>query len=91
MTVYVPSDPPPYPTTLIATVAIPACASEDATTQGAPSLLSVNPWPKIAVGQPPAGLAPAGRNSVTCIRFVDCGTGVPVLVPTAGITSAEFS
>ena len=62
-TVYVPSAPPPWPTTSMAIVATPACASEEATSHGAPFLLSPNPWPKIAVGQPPAGVGPAGRKS----------------------------
>src|SRR6266853_1238545 len=55
-TARVPSAPPPWPTTLIAIVAIPRDASTDATTHGAPYMLSVNPCPKIATGQPPAGL-----------------------------------
>src|SRR5712691_8529657 len=75
----------------MAIVARPACASEDATSHGAPFLLSPNPWPKIAVGQPPAGGTPAGRKSVNWISLVDCGTGVPSFVPVAGITSAAFS
>ena len=58
---YEPSAPPPCPTTLIAIVAIPARASEDATAHGAPFLESVKPWPKIATGQPAAGVGP-GRH-----------------------------
>ena len=42
---------------------------------GAPFLLSVNPWPKIATGQPPAGAVPAGTNSVNCTLFTDCTAG----------------
>ena len=60
-TVSVPSGPPPWPTTLIAMVAMPCDASEDATAIGAPCLLSVKPWPKIATGHPPRGGVPAGR------------------------------
>ena len=41
--VYVPAAPKPWPTTLIAIVAIQACASEEATAQGAPFFESVNP------------------------------------------------
>jgi hypothetical protein len=90
-TVTLPSAPPPWPTTLIAIVARPACASDDATTHGAPSFESVKPWPKITVGQPPAGGVPAGSNSVKPRWFTDCTAGTPVLVPTAGITASEFS
>ena len=86
LTVYDPSAPPPCPTTLIAIVAIPACASEDATAHGAPFLESVKPWPKIATGQPVAGFAPAGMNSVNWMGFVLSGFGFPVLVPTGGMT-----
>jgi len=52
---------------LIAIDAMPACASVDATSHGAPFFESVNPCPKIAVGQPPAGAAPDGTNSVNWI------------------------
>src|SRR6266850_1895093 len=51
-TAKVPSAPPPWPTTLIAIVAIPWDASTDATTHGAPYMLSVKPCPKIATGLP---------------------------------------
>jgi hypothetical protein len=88
LTVYVPSAPPPCPTTLIAIVAIPARASEDATAHGAPFLESVKPCPKVATGQPAAGVVPAGMNSVNWIWFVACGVGFPVLVPTGGMTLA---
>src|SRR6476646_692336 len=40
--------PKPWPTTLIAMLAMPLCARTEATANGAPCLLSVNPWPKIA-------------------------------------------
>src|SRR5262249_3055714 len=90
-TVYVPSAPPPCPTTLIAIVAIPLRASVPATAIGAPSFESVKPCPKIAVGQPPAGGAPDGRNSVNSSVFVDCTAGRPVRVPTGGITSSAVS
>src|SRR6476469_2294450 len=89
--VYVPSGPKPGPTTLIAIVARPAWARDEATTQGAPFLESVNPCPKMTVGQPPAGAAPDGTKSVNWIWFLPCGTGVPVAVPYGGITFAAVS
>ena len=59
----VPSGPPPWPTTLIAIVAMPLCAIVEATVIGKPCFESVKPWPKIATGQPPAGSGPtAGRG-----------------------------
>ncbi len=54
-------------------------------------LLSPNPCPKIATGQPPAGAVPAGRNRLKWIRFVPCTAGTPVRVPVAGITFAAVS
>ena len=51
----------------------------------------VKPCPKTATGQPPAGSTPPGTKSVNWSWFVDCGTGVPVAVPVAGITSSAFS
>jgi len=45
--------PKPWPTTLMAMVAMPLCASVEGTANGAPCLLSVNPWPK----WPPASRA----------------------------------
>src|SRR5919201_1759514 len=89
--VYVPSGPKPWPTTLIAIVAIPARPSDEATAQGAPFFESVKPWPKIATGQPPAGLTPPGTKSVNWSWFVPCGTGVPVAVPYGGITFSAGS
>ena len=80
LTVYVPSGPPPWPTTLIAIEAIPLRASVPATAGGAPFFQSPNPWPKIATGQPPRLRVPAGRRGVNWIWFVPCGTGVPVAV-----------
>ena len=44
-TISVPSGPEPWPTTLIAIVAIPRRAIEPATMNGLPFLLSVKPWP----------------------------------------------
>ncbi len=90
-TVYVPAGPKPCPTTLIAIVASPACASEDATAHGAPFFESVKPCPKIATGQPPAGAVPAGSKSVNWISFVDWTAGSPLRVPTAGITPSAVS
>ena len=43
VTTYVPAGPKPWPTTLIATDAIPACASDEATAHGAPFRLSPKP------------------------------------------------
>jgi hypothetical protein len=63
-TVRLPPAPPPCPTTLIAMEAMPDRASDDATVRGAPCFESVKLCPKIATGQPPAGSAPDGRNSV---------------------------
>ena len=57
-----------------------------ATAGGAPFFQSVKPWPKIATGQPPDGGVPAGRKTENCTWFVPCATGLPVLVPTGGIT-----
>ena len=54
--------PPPCPTTLMAIVAMPWNAIVEATASGAPCLLSVKPWPKIATGQPPAGGVPDGTK-----------------------------
>ena len=53
----------------------------EATVHGTPYMLSVKPWPKIATGQPPAGLVPEGVKSVRPIVFVESGAGVPVAVP----------
>src|SRR5919204_5803881 len=75
----------------MAIVAMPARPSDEATIQGAPFFESVNPCPKIATGQPPAGLRPPGTKSVNCTSFVVCGTGVPVAVPYGGITFAAVS
>ena len=58
----IPAAPPPWPTTLMAIVAIPCAARVEATTTSAPCLLSVKPWPKIATGQPAAGALPAGTK-----------------------------
>jgi hypothetical protein len=90
-TVSVPNAPPPWPTTLIAIVAMPAAAMDDATTRGLLFLLSPKPWPKMATGQPPAGAVPFGRKRLKCTRFVPWGAGAPVLEPTAGMTSSGVS
>src|SRR6185436_3627653 len=58
---------------------------------GAPCLLSVKPWPKIATGQPPAGGVPDGTNRLKYSVFVDCTAGTPVRVPTAGMTLPAVS
>ena len=83
-TASVPSAPPPWPTTLIDTVAMPAAAYTDAWVHGAPYMLSVKPWPKIATGHPPAGLVPAGRNICTTMPLLDCACGCPVSVAVGG-------
>jgi hypothetical protein len=62
LTISEPPAPPPWPTTLIAIVAMPCDANEPATVDGEPCLLSVKPCPKIATGQPDAGGVPAGMN-----------------------------
>src|SRR3954454_4340838 len=82
-TVYVPAAPKPWPTTLIAIEATPACPSDDATAHGAPFFESVKPCPKIATGPPRAGLTRPGTNRVNWSRFVEWTAGTPVLVPTA--------
>jgi hypothetical protein len=91
VTVYVLAEPNPWPTTLIAIVAMPACASEAATTHGAPFIESVNPWPKTATGQPPAGVGPDGTKSVNSRSLTPCRAGTPVSVPTGGIVCDVFS
>src|SRR5215216_3934613 len=88
LTVYVPSGPPPCPTTLIAIVAMPFCASLPASIGGAPFFQSVSPCPKIPTGQPPDGGEPVGRKRENWTLFVPWGRGFPVLVPTAGMTLA---
>ena len=61
-TVSVPSGPPPWPTTLIAIVAMPFFAIVDAVVIGKPCFESVKPCPTIATGQPPAGSGPDGSQ-----------------------------
>jgi hypothetical protein len=84
-TVSVPSAPPPWPTTLMAIVAMPCDASTEATAHGAPYMLSVKPWPKIATGHPFAGLLPAGTKISKRRSFALCGLGLPMSVGTAGM------
>jgi hypothetical protein len=86
-----PSGPPPCPTTLIDAVAMPCDASTEATTHGAPYMLSPKPCPKIATGQPPAGFAPAGTKSCSSRLLLPCGCGWPVSVPVAGMYLAAVS
>ena len=76
--------PKPWPTTLIAMDAMPLCASVEATANGAPCLLSVNPWPNIATGQPLVGRLPDGMNRLKNMSCVDC-TGTSLRVATAGM------
>src|SRR5947209_14601578 len=81
--------PNPWPTTLIAMLAMPLCASVDATANGAPCLLSVNPWPKIATGQPLVGRGPEGINRLKKMSSVPCaGTGFRV--GTCGMKTFPF-
>ena len=68
-----------------------AAASATRPSNGAPFMLSPKPWPKMATGQPPAGLAPAGRNSVKKTLFVPCAAGVPERVPVGGMNSPGVS
>src|SRR6185437_6545592 len=56
----------------MAIVAIPLCANGEATAKGAPCLLSVNPWPKIATGQPFVGRGPEGINRLKNRSSVPC-------------------
>ena len=65
----VPSAPPPWPTTLIAIVAMPLRASVPATTSGAPSFESVKPWPKIASASRPRAAVPAGSHRLNSSWF----------------------
>ena len=90
-TVKVPKAPPPWPTTLMASVAMPCWASVAATVQGAPYMLSVKPWPNSATGQPPAGLLPAGRKTCTIKSLWLCTAGSPVNVPVAGMTLSPLA
>src|SRR5262249_28994649 len=81
----VPAEPRPWPTTLMAIVAMPRLANIAATASGAPCLLSVNPCPKIATGQPPAGVGPAGMIKLNSRVLVPWATGTPVRVPIGGV------
>src|ERR1700724_200068 len=61
-------------------LAMPLWASVEATAKGAPCLLSVNPWPKIATGQPLVGRGPEGMKRLKKISSVpwagtDCRVG----------------
>src|SRR5579859_1302013 len=81
--------PKPWPTTLIAIVAIPLWASVEATANGAPCLLSVNPWPKIATGQPLVGRGPDGMNRLKKSSSVPCA-GTLCVVGTWGMKTLAF-
>ena len=85
LTVSVPAAPPPWPTTLIATVAMPWAAIDAPTTYGLLCIESPKPWPKRATGHPCAGRVPAGRTSVKTRSFVPCTTGRPERVPVGGM------
>lgn len=69
---------------------MPREAKVDATVQGAPYMLSVKPWPKIATGQPAAGLSPDGRKSWKISFSLPCSLGASVSVPTAGMYLSAF-
>src|SRR5206468_7469286 len=90
-TVRKPAAPPPWPTTLIAIVAIPWAANVEATANGAPCLLSVKPCPKIATGQPSAGAVPEGMNRLKKSSLIRCTTGTPVRVPIGGMNFSGVS
>src|SRR5262249_2813313 len=81
--------PKPWPTTLIAMVAMPLCASVEATAKGPPCLLSVKPWPKMATGQPLLGRGPAGINRLKNTSSDPC-EGTLWRVGTWGIKTLAF-
>jgi hypothetical protein len=85
VTVIVPRGPPPWPTTLIAIVAMP-CSASDATSAVAPLRSLAKPCPKTAIGQPPGGRGPDGTNRLKKTSSLPCACGVPVRVSTGGIT-----
>src|SRR5215469_5802 len=70
-------------------VAMPLCASVEATAKGAPCLLSVNPWPKIATGQPLVGRGPDGMNRLKKISSDPC-QGTLCVVGTCGMKTLPF-
>src|SRR5258708_9632308 len=65
-------------------------ASAEATANGAPCLLSVKPWPKIATGQPLAGRGPAGINRLKNKSSVPGWGGTLAPVGTAGMNTPPF-
>src|SRR5689334_2162800 len=70
-------------------LAIPLCASTEATANGAPCLLSVNPCPKIATGQPLVGRGPEGINRLKKISSEPC-EGTLCRVGTCGMNTLAF-
>src|SRR6185312_2436848 len=72
-----------------AMLAIPLCASVDATAKGAPCLLSVNPWPKIATGQPLVGRGPEGIKRLKKMSSVPWA-GTLCFVGTCGMKTLAF-
>src|SRR5215471_16785567 len=75
----------------MAIVAIPLCASVEATTSGLLFLLSPKPWPKMATGQPFVGRVPAGINKLKYRSCVLWTAGTPVRVGTAGMKAPGVS
>ena len=69
----------------MAIVAMPWLANVAATASGAPCLLSVKPCPKIATGQPPAGVVPAGITRLKTSLLAPWTLGTPVRVPIGGM------
>src|SRR5258708_9014165 len=70
-------------------LAMPLWASVEATANGAPCLLSVNPWPKIATGHPLVGRGPEGMNRLKKSFSVPCD-GTVWLVGTCGMKTPAF-
>ncbi len=64
-------------------------AALTATAKGAPCLLSVNPWPKIATGQPLVGRGPEGINRLKKRSSVPC-EGTLWRVGTCGMKTPAF-
>jgi len=87
----VPAAPDPWPTTLIATEAIPLLASVPATAHGAPFFESVNPWPKIANGPAARRGCPAREEQRELQLFRRLHRGRSGQRATAGMTASAFS
>jgi hypothetical protein len=68
-----------------------ATASESPPPGPPPCLLPPRPWPKIATGQPPAGLGPDGRYRLKYTSLTPWTAGVPVRVPTGGMNFSAVS